>query len=247
MRRTSSRGAAAARPAMPRRLGQQLVVGDAPPHQPDLLGFGRRRPPRRTAPWPRPPADRPPARSIHVWPPPGWMPSCRNRVSNRADAPARRTSQASARFMPAPDRGAVDGGQRRQRRPGDAQEALVDAEQALAASDGRRGGRGRRPAQNAGGAPVTTTAPTDVVGLELVERGDDLADHLGVERVAAVGIVEGHDGDAVGRPRRGPRAMPSAPVSRPRRGSGGRTARRRARSGRWAVVEPTSGAAAPPR
>ena len=48
-------------------------------------------------------AGTPTARSsIQVWPPPGAMPSCRNRVSNRADAPASRTSHASATFMPAP-------------------------------------------------------------------------------------------------------------------------------------------------
>ena len=41
-------------------------------------------------------------RNIQVWPPPGWMPRSRKRVSNLADAPASRTSHASARFMPAP-------------------------------------------------------------------------------------------------------------------------------------------------
>ena len=41
-------------------------------------------------------------RSIQVWPPPGWMPICRKRVSNLALRAAMRTSQPSARFMPAP-------------------------------------------------------------------------------------------------------------------------------------------------
>ena len=40
--------------------------------------------------------------NIHVWPPPGWMPICKKRSSKRADSPAMRTSQISARFMPAP-------------------------------------------------------------------------------------------------------------------------------------------------
>ena len=41
-------------------------------------------------------------RSIHVWPPPGWMPICRNRVSNFARRAAMRTSHPSAMFIPAP-------------------------------------------------------------------------------------------------------------------------------------------------
>ena len=49
MRRTSSVGAAAARPAMARRFGEQGVVVDAPPHQADPLGRRRRRGPRRTS------------------------------------------------------------------------------------------------------------------------------------------------------------------------------------------------------
>ena len=43
--------------------------------------------------------------SIQVWPPPGWRPIFTNRVSKRAEVPAMRTSQASARFMPAPTAG----------------------------------------------------------------------------------------------------------------------------------------------
>ena len=41
-------------------------------------------------------------RSIHVWPPPGWIPSWRKRVSSLAVSATMRTSQPSARFMPAP-------------------------------------------------------------------------------------------------------------------------------------------------
>ena len=88
------------------------------------------------------------------------------------------------------DRGAVDRRDRRQRRPGDAEEALVDAAQARRRCEPPRCDRSA-PAQNAGGAPVTTTAPTSVVGLERVQRLDDLVDHRQVERVAALGVVRG--------------------------------------------------------
>ena len=59
--------------------------------------------------------------SIHAWPPPGCRPMRRNRVSKRADSPASRTSQASARFRPAPTAGpftaaTVGSGERRTRR-----------------------------------------------------------------------------------------------------------------------------------
>ena len=57
------------------------------------------------------------------------------------------------------DGGAVDRGDRRQRRPADAQEALVDrAEPGPSPVTTEVDEVG--PAQNAGGAPVTTTAPT---------------------------------------------------------------------------------------
>ena len=41
-------------------------------------------------------------RSRQVCPPPGWMAIWRNRLSNMAERPARITSQASAKFIPAP-------------------------------------------------------------------------------------------------------------------------------------------------
>ncbi len=43
--------------------------------------------------------------AIQVCPPPGCRPSCKKRVSKRAVRPATRTSQAKARFMPAPTAG----------------------------------------------------------------------------------------------------------------------------------------------
>ena len=127
---TSSRGATPpARPSLRRRraAGRRRRSGTrarrARPR--------RRRSPRRT---PRPamvacgPTMR---RSIQVWPPPGWMPSCRKRVSNLA-VPRRDAHIAAEREVHAgADRGAVDRGDRRQRAAGDAQEALVDRAQAL--------------------------------------------------------------------------------------------------------------------
>ena len=53
------------------------------------------------------------------------------------------------------------------------------------------------PAQNAGGAPVTTIAPTFSSALDLVHRRDDLVDHREGERVPAVGIVEGEGRDTI--------------------------------------------------
>ena len=54
------------------------------------------------------------------------------------------------------------------------------------------------PAQNAGGVAGDDHRADVRVGLELVERGDDLLDHVEVERVAALGVVEGDGGDAIG-------------------------------------------------
>ena len=115
------------------------------------------------------------------------------------DAPARRTSQHERQVHAGADGGAVDRGDGGQRRAADAEEALVDRCAGPVSLATRRGGERSAPAQNAGGAPVTTTRADVVVGLELVEGRDDLVDHVEVERVAPVGVVEGDDGDAVGR------------------------------------------------
>ena len=99
--------------------------------------------------------------------------------------------------MPAPTAGAVDRGDGRQRRAADPQEALVDVRQA------RPGATTPRWRQVGAGAEALALAGDDdradrVVGLDGVEGGDDLVDHLGVEGVAAVGVVERDGGDAVG-------------------------------------------------
>ena len=82
----------------------------APPARPR-----RRRGSRRTARWRARSAARRSAAHIHVWPPPGCRPSCRNRVSNRARCAASRTSQHEGQVHAGADGRAVDGGQRRQR------------------------------------------------------------------------------------------------------------------------------------
>ena len=195
VRRTSSCGAAAARPAMVMASSSRSRSGTQRHTSPMRSASG----PSTT--WPNSTmaaaAEGPTARSsIQVWPPPGWIPSCRNRVSNRADAPARRTSQARARFMPGPHRRAVHRGQRGQRRAGHPQEALVDAAQALASrraqvaqvGPGAERGRGARHHHR----------PHRLIGLERVEQLDDLVHHLAVEGVASLRVVERHDGHPVG-------------------------------------------------
>ena len=64
--------------------------------------------------------------SIQVWPPPGWRPSCRNRVSKRADVAGEPHVAREREVHARADRGAVHRGDGRQRRPQHAQEALVD-------------------------------------------------------------------------------------------------------------------------
>ena len=54
------------------------------------------------------------------------------------------------------------------------------------------------PAQNAGGAPVTTTAPTPSSASRPSTAVDDLVDHVEGHRVAPVGVVERDRGDPVG-------------------------------------------------
>ncbi len=101
VRRTSSWGAAAARAAM----ASAAPASSASATQRHTNPIRSASAPSSTSPnsTMAAAADDPTARcSIHVWPPPGWIPSCRKRVSKRAEAPASRTSQASARFMPAP-------------------------------------------------------------------------------------------------------------------------------------------------
>ena len=115
--------------------------------------------------------------NIQVWPPPGWMPSCRNRVSNRARRAGEPHVARQRQVHAGADGGAVDGGDRRQRAAGDPQEALVDATQARRAAT-TRGGDRSAPAQNAGGAPVTTTAPTPSSASSSSNAGDDLVDHV---------------------------------------------------------------------
>ena len=58
------------------------------------------------------------------------------------------------------------------------------------------------PAQNAGGAPVTTIAPMVSSRFDLVHRRDDLVDHRRGQRVAFGGIVEGQRGHTIGTARR---------------------------------------------
>ena len=84
------------------RGGEQLVVVDAAVHQADPLGLGAVHAPRRTRTAANVACGPAMRRNIHVWPPPGWMPICRKRVSNLARRAAMRTSQPSARFIPAP-------------------------------------------------------------------------------------------------------------------------------------------------
>jgi hypothetical protein len=98
---------------------------------------------------------------------------------------------------PRADRGPVDGGHRRQRRPGDPQEPLVDGEQGLAGAAGEVAevGAGAEGGRCAGHDHRADPA----VRLEAVEGGDDPVDHRLGQRVAAPGVVEDDDGDAVPR------------------------------------------------
>ena len=94
------------------------------------------------------------------------------------------------------DRGAVDRGDGGQRSTGRPAGSLVDREQALAART-RRGGDRSAPAQNAGGAPVTTTAPTSA-SASSSSKAATISSTVEVERVATFGVVQGDDRDAVG-------------------------------------------------
>ena len=95
------------------------------------------------------------------------------------------------------DGGAVHRRQRGQRAAGDPQEALVDRRAGSAPSASARLPR-LAPAQNAGGAPVTTTAPTPSSASMRVHGGHDLLDHRGGQGVALGGVVQREGGDAVG-------------------------------------------------
>jgi hypothetical protein len=93
------------------------------------------------------------------------------------------------------DGSAVDRGDGRQRRAAHAQEALVDRPEALAlglaevAEVGARAERGRRAGDD--------DRPDPVVGLQAVERLDDVGDELVVQRVAALRVVQRDDRDAL--------------------------------------------------
>ena len=64
--------------------------------------------------------------SIHVWPPPGCRPMRRKRASKRAEAPAIADVAREREVHPGADGGAVDRGDRRQRRTQHAEESFVD-------------------------------------------------------------------------------------------------------------------------
>ena len=64
--------------------------------------------------------------SIQTWPPPGWSPIRAKRASNRAEAPAIRTSQQSARLKPAPTAGPFTAATVGRRAVADREEAVVD-------------------------------------------------------------------------------------------------------------------------
>ena len=147
-------------------------------------------------------------------------------------APGQAHVAAQGQVHAGADGGAVDGGERRQRRAPDPQEALVDRAQPVAWS--RAAGRAEVAEVGAGaerGRRAGDDDGADVgVGFEPVEGGDDLVDQLEGQGVAALGVVEGDDGDAGRRPDLGPASDRVTGRGR-RRASGGRTARRRARSG----------------
>ena len=159
-------------------------------------------PPSSTSPNSTAAARRPAApamrRSIHVWPPPGWSPSWRKRVSNLALVARPAAASHDQRQVHAgADGGAVDGGEGRQRAAGDPEEALVDAAQARLAATRPRCERSA-PAQNAGGAPVTTTAPTPSSASSSSKASTISSTIVEGQRVAPVGVVERDDGDPVG-------------------------------------------------
>ena len=178
-----------------------------------------------------------------MWPPPGCRPIRGSGCRSGPRGAARRTSQR--------EREVAARRRRRGRSPrrtsgsgaaADAEEPLVDRRAApgspppwslirprlldvgAGAERGRRAGDDER-------ADV-------VVGLELVDGGDDLVDELGGQRVAPVGVVEGR---ATRDARRGGSTCERHGLSRARRrGSGGRTSRRPARSGTSGWLSPTA-------
>ena len=93
---------------------------------------GRRRAARRTARSRPRPAGRPPVRASTCGRRRGAGRSAGTARRSARDVAARRTSQASARFMPGADRGAVDGRDRRERRAQHAEEPFVDRHDAAA-------------------------------------------------------------------------------------------------------------------
>ena len=137
------------------------------------------------------------------------------------------------------DGGAVDGGEGRQRRAADPEEALVDRRAGSSAAPA-----GAEVAEVGAGAERGRRAGDDdradaVVGLERVEGGDDLVDHRRGERVAALGVVEGRRRRRRRRPRARDQAHCGSSSLGRRRASGGRSSRRRARSGTRAGCSPT--------
>ena len=176
------------------RGGQELVVGDAAPHQADALGLGAVEHLAEqdgggdglragdAAEHPRVPAAGVQAELQE----PGVEPGRGGRPGGR-----RRRGPGSCRRPTAAPLTAAIGGQRR---AADPQEALVDRPEA------RLGARRRpdedrcersAPAQKAAPVAGDHDRPDGRIGLELVEGVDDLGDHREGEGVAAVGVGRG--------------------------------------------------------
>ena len=195
MRETSSRGAAAAADGHRATRGEQLVVGHALPRRAPRRPPPARRGCGRTAPSPPQPGGRRGAAASTCGRRPG---GCRAAGTGCRSAPRfrRRSRRTRARGSPPPPR--PHRSRRRCWAAGIGRCAGTPRRCAAGRRAGStRGARGRRPAQNAGAVPVTTSAPTVGVGLGRVEGGGDLVDHRQRQRVAPVGGVEGHDGHAV--------------------------------------------------
>ena len=132
--------------------------------------------------------------SIHVAPPPGWMPSFWKRGSNSAAGPAM-PNVGGQRQVQSRRRRTVHGRDRGQRAVGDGEEAVVDHPQAVlgrVTKGGEIGTRAERLARPGHDHRVHVGVVLRRLDRRAQRRGDVRRD-----RVAAIGVVERDQRDAV--------------------------------------------------
>ena len=173
---------------------EQRVVVDAAPHEPDPLGLGavehlaeHHRRHHRLRPGDAPKHPRVAAARV--------QPELQEPGVELGPAGGEAHVAPERQVHPGADGRAVDGGQRRQRAAGDAQEPLVDVAEARAVgrpqvAEVGAGAEGRR-------RPGDDERADRLVTLDLVHRRRDVGDHRGGEGVALLGVIERQGGDAV--------------------------------------------------